>query len=76
MRTEDVYGEPVVMQFENCTAYVYHPILTPEERERRIERIKRAAIELLIEEERVNMEMEKKAKEEAERNRKQSVNCG
>nr|DAW32440.1 MAG TPA: hypothetical protein [Caudoviricetes sp.] len=31
-----------VLHFENCTVYLYRPILTPEERERRYENIRRA----------------------------------
>ena len=30
-----------VLHFENCTVYLYRPILTPEERERRYENIRR-----------------------------------
>ena len=31
-----------VLHFDNCTVYLYRPILTPEERERRYENIRRA----------------------------------
>ena len=31
-----------VLHFVNCTVYLYRPILTPEERERRYENIRRA----------------------------------
>lgn len=30
-----------VLHFENCTVYLYRPILTPEERERRYDNIRR-----------------------------------
>ena len=44
----DVYGEPEIIQHKNITATVYSPILTDEERDRRYEAIKRAAVRLLL----------------------------
>lgn len=44
----DVYGEPVIIKKGNIVAKVYTPILTEEERERRMERIKQAAISLVL----------------------------
>lgn len=44
----DVYGEPVIIKKGNIVAKVYTPILTEEERERRMERIKQAAVSLVL----------------------------
>lgn len=44
----DVYGEPVIIKGNNIIARVYSPILTEEERNRRMEQIKQAAIRLLL----------------------------
>ena len=48
MKKEDVYGEPIVYVYKNCIARVRHPILTEEEREKRIERIKQAVVQLFL----------------------------
>jgi hypothetical protein len=45
---KDTYGEPVIIQKGNVRAEVYSPILTEEERNKRIEAIKRAAVKLLL----------------------------
>lgn len=45
---EDVYGEPEIIKYKNVIATVYSPILTEEERARRMERIKQAAIRLVL----------------------------
>ena len=50
-KCQDVYMEPEVCHHNNCTVRVYRPILTEEERARRMEEIKKAAIALLIESE-------------------------
>ncbi len=50
-KSQDVYMEPEVYHYNNCTVRVYRPILTEEERARRMEEIKKAAIALLIESE-------------------------
>ena len=50
-KCQDVYMEPEVYHHNNCTVRVYRPILTEEERARRMEEIKKAAIALLIESE-------------------------
>lgn len=42
----DTYSEPVVIKVNNVTAKVYSPILTEEERNKRIEQIKSAVIRL------------------------------
>ena len=44
----DVYGEPIVIEVNNNVAKFYSPILTPEEREKRMERIKQAAVRLVL----------------------------
>lgn len=44
----DTYGEPEIIKFKNIVAKVYSPILTDEERERRMERIKQAAVRLVL----------------------------
>lgn len=47
-KCEDVYGEPQIFKFPGMTAKVYHPILTDEERARRMKLIEEAAAALLI----------------------------
>ena len=47
-KSQDVYKEPEILHLDNCTVRVFRPILTDEERERRLERIKKAAAELLM----------------------------
>ena len=47
----DVYGEPEIIEHKNIIAKVYSPILTDEERERRREIIKRAAVRLVLSQE-------------------------
>lgn len=44
----DTYGEPIIIQVNNNVARFYSPILTDEERERRLERIKQAAVRLVL----------------------------
>jgi hypothetical protein len=44
----DIYGEPTIFKKNNITARVYSPILTEEERNKRMEVIKQAAIRLLL----------------------------
>ena len=50
-QSQDVYGEPRVFKFPGMTAYVYQPILTDEERARRMKVIEAAAAAVLIEQE-------------------------
>ena len=45
---KDIYGEPVIIKDKNIIARVYSPILTEDERNRRMEQIKQAAIRLLL----------------------------
>jgi len=44
----DINGEPEIIKHGNVIATVYSPILTDEERARRMERIKQAAIRLVF----------------------------
>ena len=44
----DVYGEPFIIKVNNNVGRFYSPILTDEERERRMERIKQAAVRLVL----------------------------
>lgn len=44
----DVYTEPEVYHYNNCTVRIYRPILTEEERARRMEGIKKATVDLII----------------------------
>ena len=44
----DTYGEPTIYKKNNITAKVYSPILTDEERNRRMEKIKQACIRLVL----------------------------
>lgn len=46
----DIYGEPEIITYKNIVAKVYSPILTEEERNKRMERIKQAAIRLVLSE--------------------------
>ena len=45
---DDIYGEPDIIVENNVVVYVYSPILTDEERERRYERIKQASVRLVL----------------------------
>lgn len=45
---DDIYGEPEIIKYKNIVATVYSPILTPAEREKRMERIKQAAVRLVL----------------------------
>ena len=44
----DVYGEPEIIENKNIIANVSSPTLTEEERERRMEIIKRATVRLVL----------------------------
>ena len=44
----DTYGEPDIIEGNNIVAYVYSPILTDEERDRRYEEIKQASVRLVL----------------------------
>ena len=45
---KDTYGEPEIITGNNIVATVYSPILTEKEYERRMERIKQAAVRLVL----------------------------
>lgn len=45
---KDIYGEPEVIKYKNTIATVYSPILTDEERARRMEVIKQATVRLVL----------------------------
>lgn len=47
MKQQDVYGEPIIKVYDDAIVKIYHPILTPEERARREEQIKQAAIGII-----------------------------
>lgn len=47
-KCNDVYGEPIIIQKGNNIARVYSPILTEEEYNRRMDAIKRAAAQLVV----------------------------
>lgn len=49
---KDVYGEPEIIKRGNIIAKVYSPILTDEERERRMDAIKQACVRLVLSAER------------------------
>ena len=44
----DIYGEPEIITYKNIIARVYSPILTEQERAKRMERIKQATIRLVL----------------------------
>lgn len=50
----DKYYDPIIMKFPGMIAKVYKPILTPEERERRMKKICEAAAALLESQEKRN----------------------
>jgi hypothetical protein len=47
MKPKDTYNEPKTIHLPGCIAKVYSPILTEEERKRRMERIAKSAERLL-----------------------------
>lgn len=46
-KQKDTYAEPITYTYPNAVVRVYHPILTPEERERRMKAIAKSAADLL-----------------------------
>ena len=44
----DIYGEPEIITGKNIIAKVYSPILTEEERERRMNAIKKASVSMVL----------------------------
>ena len=49
MKKKDIYKETQVFYYDNMIVRVHFPDITPEENERRMERINQAAAELLKE---------------------------
>ena len=49
MKTQDTYGEPKIFTYPGIIAKVYSPILTEEERQRRMATIAKSAERLLTE---------------------------
>jgi hypothetical protein len=49
LASQDVYGEPRIFKYPGMTVRVYQPILTEEERARRMKAIEKAAAGLLRE---------------------------
>ena len=47
MKEKDKYSEPKIFTYPNAVVKVYSPILTEEERKRRMERIAKSAAALL-----------------------------
>ena len=47
LKHEDKYNDPIIITFPNMVARVYTPILEPEEREKRMKAIHRAAANVL-----------------------------
>lgn len=47
MKTADTYNEPIIFEYPNATVRVFRPILTQEERDRRMKNIHDAAAALL-----------------------------
>lgn len=45
---KDIYGEPEIIKYKNIEATVSSPVITDEERDRRTEEMKRAAIKLVL----------------------------
>lgn len=45
---KDVYGEPEIIKEGNIIARVFSPILTEEEREKRMEAIKQACVRIVL----------------------------
>ena len=44
----DVYGEPEIIEHKNIIATVYSPVISDKEREKRMEKIKQAAVRLVL----------------------------
>ena len=44
----DIYGEPELIKRENIIARVYSPILTDEEKERRMTALRKASVSMVL----------------------------
>lgn len=60
MAKNDVYGEPTIIEFPGMIVRVFRPILTEEERNRRMKIIHDAAASLLLSAERKKYETREK----------------
>ncbi len=60
----DTYGEPTIIKVGNNVARVYSPILTDEEYERRMERIKQASVRLVLAHEEVKQRRKERQNEQ------------
>ena len=60
-RKPDTYEEPIIMEFPGMIARVYKPILTPEERERRMKEVHKAALALILSQERAKQQAKEAA---------------
>ena len=60
MKNQDVYAEPRIFKHPGCTVIVYQPILTDEERARRMKEIEKAAAVLILEHYKIKKQEEKK----------------
>jgi hypothetical protein len=47
---KDTYQEPIIFTYPNATVRVFRPILTDEERARRMKAIEKAAVSLVLSE--------------------------
>ena len=44
----DIYGEPEIIERKNIIARVYSPIITEEEKERRISAMRKASVSMVL----------------------------
>ena len=49
-QSKDIYEEPIIFTYPNATVRVFRPILTDDERARRMKMIEKAAISLVLSE--------------------------
>lgn len=52
VKSQDIYAEPEIFEFPNMVVRVHRPILTEEERARRMKAIEKATVSLLLSERR------------------------
>lgn len=72
MKQQDTYGEPQIFKFPGMTVRVYRPILTDEERARRMKEIEKAAAALIAQ----YKAEERKRREKSEQRRDCEENTG
>ena len=44
----DIYGEPEIIKYKNIIAKVYSPIITEEEKERRLAAMRKASVSMVL----------------------------